>query len=72
MTFTSRRNLAGLTCAAAAGLALLADFALRLRLRRADLVSGGALLAVVLVLNALVALLQRLGYGTALRPGALA
>ena len=33
---------------------------------------GCALLAVVLVLNALVALLQRLGYGTALRPGALA
>ena len=51
MTFTSRRNLAGLTCAAAAGLALVADFALRLRLRRADLVSGGALLAVVFLLT---------------------
>jgi len=33
---------------------------------------GCALLAVVLLLNALVALLQRFGHGAALRPGALA
>ena len=51
MNFTTRRRLGCLLFAATAGLAWALDFSLRVRLRRAELVTGLALFAVILLLT---------------------